>query len=397
KAKIIEIKIDISGSEDETRKKANEALTKIKSGEGFENVAKRYSNGNSSDAYFIKRGEKGPGFEDKVFNLQTNEVSSIFKDGNSFYIIKVVEKQDRRQRPFSEVIDEIKAEAIKEKMNEQYELRKSEALFSIHGKTFTLGEFIAEFNELSPETQSKFKSIEAKKDLIEQVIAKQLLLEEAGDDSGDSVSDEEIEELKSQYISQILHKEEIDEKMSKITNEEAKKFYEENKKQFIDPLKAEISLIRVELGKSDAENTRARQKIDEALQKIKAGADFATIAKEYSEDFTASVGGEINEWIYDDDYLDPLLKKKIFSLQTGQVSNVFEYEGGYYIFKLRKKEEERQRNFDEVEEQIKEGLLDEKHHIREAELEDELLAKSQLLIYNSSLRKMLKEQSNNKK
>ena len=396
KAKILEIKVDISGSEDDARKKADEALTKIRGGENFEDVAKRYSNGKQFDAYYVKQGEKGTNFEDKVFNLQINEISSAFKDGNSFYVVKVIEKQEKRQKTFGEALDASKAEVLKEKEGKQYELRKNEALFSVHGKRFTLGEFKEEFKELSPETQAKFASFEAKKSLIDQLIAKELLLEESGDDSADKEDNEEVEELKNQYIQQILHKEEIDEKIGKITDEEAKKFYEEKKNFLVDPPKAQISLIRVEQGTSDAEKTRARQRIDEALQKLKGGADFAAVAKEYSNAPTASAGGEQNEWLYDEN-IDPVLKENIFKLRTDEISNVFEYEGGYYVVKLRQKEDKKQKNFEEVNEQLKEALLDEKHHKKEAELEDELLKKSQLVIYDSSLRKMLKEQTMTKK
>lgn len=391
KARILAIQLDISGSEDEVLKKANEALSKIMSGESFEEISKRYSNSKQLDAFYVKQGEKGTNFEDKVFSLQVNEMSSVFKDGNSFYIVKCLEKQEKRQKTFGEALNEIKAGVLSEKEDKQYELRKNEALFSIHGKRFTLGEFKAEFKELSPETQAKFAGFEAKKDLIDQLIAKELLLEESGDDTADTESSKEIEELKSQYISQILHKEEIDEKIGQISDEEAEKFYEEKKKLLFDPPKALISLIRVETGTSDVEKTRARQRIDEALQRLKEGADFAAIAKEYSNDPTASAGGKIKEWLYDNDLLDQVLKKNIFKLQPEEISGVFEYEGGYYVVKLRQKEDKKQKTFEEVKAQLKEVLLDEKHLVKEAELENELLEKSQLVIYNSSLRKMLKE------
>lgn len=393
KARILEIKVDISGSEEDARNKAEEALAKIRGGESFEAAAKAYSDADRLDAYYVDRGERGSNFEDRVFNLQANEVSAVFKDENSFFLVKVLEKQEERQKTFGEALDAVKAEVLKEKEDRQYDLKKDEALFSVHGKRFTLGEFKTEFKELSPETQVQFAGFEAKKNLIDQLISKELLLEESGDDSADIENREEIEELKSQYISQMLHKEEIDEKIGEISDGEVKEFYEKNKNLLVDPPKAQVSLIRVEQGGSDAEKTRARQRIDEALQKIKSGTDFAEVAKEYSSDATASAGGELNEWIFDDAYLDPALRRNIFILKQDEVGNAFEYEGGYYVVKLRQKEDKKQRTLEEVREELKEALTDEKHHKMEAELEDELLRKSQLVIYNSTLKKMLKEQS----
>lgn len=396
KVRILEIRIDISGSEDDARRKAEEALTKIRGGESFEDVAKRYSSNNQLGDYYVKQGEKGIIFEDMVFNLQVNEVSSVFKNGSSYYIIRVSEKKEGRQKVFGEVLNEIKTEVIKEKEDKQYELKKNEALFSIHGKRFTLGEFKEEFKELSPEIQARFTDFEAKKSLIDELITKELLLEESGDDSADKEGNEEVEELKNQYIQQILHKEEIDEKIGEITDEEANKFYEEKKGFLVDPPKAQISLIRVEQGTSDAERTRARQRIDEALQMLNGGTDFAVVAKEYSNDPTAPAGGELSEWLYQE-HLDPVLEENIFKLKPDEISDVFEYQGGYYVVKMRQKEEQRQKTFEETKEQLKEALLDEKHHKMEAELEDELFKKSQLVIYDSSLKRMLKGQTTAKK
>ena len=165
---------------------------------------------------------------------------------------------------------------------------------------------------------------------------------------------------------------------------------------FREPAKAQISLIRVDPGPSEAEKTSARQRIDEALQKLRNGADFVVVAKEYSNDFTASTGGDIKSWLYDIERLDPFLRKMVFSLQPGEVSGVFEYKGGYYLVKLRQKEDSRQLPFEDVKEELKKALLDEKHHKKEADMETELLTKAQLVIYNSSLKTMLQEKNKNK-
>lgn len=306
---------------------------------------------------------------------------------------------EKEKRFFPEYIEKLKQNAgltvnydiLRVENPTEIELRKNEALFTIHGKPFTLGTFKEEFKELSPETQAKFAGFAAKKSLIDQLIAKELLLEESGDEPAERENSKEIETMKSQYLSQLLHKEEIDEKIGEISDEEAMKVYEAKKNALVEPAKVQISLIRVDQGPAEAEKTRARQKIDEALQKLTSGADFAAIAKEYSSDFTAA-GGEVKNWLYDTERTDPILRKTIFTLQPDEVSGVFEYKGGYYVVKLRQKEDKRQRSFEEVKEQLKKALLDEKHHKMEVTLEDELLTKAQLVIYDSSLRTLPKEE-----
>lgn len=325
-------------------------------------------------------------YKDKPFNEVEGEIRSILA-------------AEKEKNFFPEYLEKLKKNAgltvnydiLTVEDPTEIELRKNEALFTIHGKPFTLGTFREEFKELSPETQAKLAGFAAKKSLIDQLIAKELLLEESGDEPAEKENGKEIETMKSQYLSQLLHKEEIDEKVGEISDEEAIKIYEEKKNVLVEPAKAQISLIRVDQGPSEAEKTRARQKIDEALQKLTSGADFAAIAKEYSSDSSAATGGEVKNWLYDTERIDPILRKTIFALQPNEVSGIFEFKGGYYIVKLRQKEEKRQRPFEEVKEQLKKALLDEKHHKREADLEAELLAKTQLVIYDSSLKTLLME------
>lgn len=326
-------------------------------------------------------------YRDKPFNEVEGEIRSILAaEKDKKFLPEYIEKL-KKNASLSVNYDLLRIEDPA-----QVELRKNEALFTIHGKPFTLGSFKEEFKELSPEIQTKFANFKAKKTLIDQFIAKELLLEEAGDDAADKEDNKEIEAMKSRYLSQMLHKEEIDEKIGQVSDEEVQKFYEEKKNVLVEPAKAQISLIRVAQGPSDAEKSRARQRIDEARQKLADGMDFAVVAREYSSDPTASAGGELKAWIYDSEHVAPVLRENIFKLQPDAISNVFEYKGEYYIVKLRQKEDKRQKTFDEVKELIKGHLLDEKHREKEAKLEDELLKKAQLVIYDSSLRSMLKEE-----
>lgn len=330
-------------------------------------------------------------YKDKPFNEVEGEIRNILAaEKDKKFLPEYIEKL-KKNASLSVNYDLLKIDDPA-----QVELRKNEALFTIHGKPFTLGSFKEEFKELSAETQAKFSTFEAKKTLIDQFIAKELLLEEAGDDAADKEDNREIETVKSQYLSQILHKEEIDEKIGQISDEEAQKFYEQKKNYFVEPVKAQISLIRVIQGRSDAEKSRARQRIDEARQILADGMDFAVVAREYSNDPTASAGGELKQWIYDNEHSDSILRENIFKLQPDAISNVFDYKGEYYIVKLRQKEDKRQRTFDEVKELIKKALLDERHREKEVKLEEELLKKAQLVIYDSSLRSMLKAKTNTK-
>jgi parvulin-like peptidyl-prolyl isomerase len=396
KVKVSEIKIDISNSEDAARKQAEEIMIKLRSQESFEEVAKRFSKG-SQESYYIKEGEKNKAFEENVFNLGVNELSPVFKDGGTYYIIKLLERQDKRQKQFGEVTEELKTKVMREKENRLYELNKSEAIFSMHGKRFTLAEFREEFGELSPEAQAAFSSFEAKKNLVDQLIIKELLVEEAGDKIVGEENKEVTEDLKNEIMRQILHQEEVDEKIEEPLDSEAKEIYEKKKAFFVEPAKAKISYIRINQGSSDDERKKARQKIEEAYQKIKSGVDFVAVAKEFSEDRNASSGGELGQWIYEGashlgEMMEHDLHETIFKLRPDETSNIFEFADSFFIVKIRQKEDKRQMAFEEAKSHIKELLRMKKHHEKTSALQDELLKKSKLVIYDSSLKEMLKEE-----
>ncbi len=54
-------------------------------------------------AKWVERGQLHPKLEDVVFSLKTGEVSDVIKAGPRYYIAKVEEKREARQKGFSEV------------------------------------------------------------------------------------------------------------------------------------------------------------------------------------------------------------------------------------------------------------------------------------------------------
>ena len=84
--------------------------------------------------------------------------------------------------------------------------------------------------------------------------------------------------------------------------------------------------------------------------------------------------------------------KVVFKLEIGQVSEVFKFAGDFFIVKMRQKEGRRQQTFAEAKLTIKELLSMHKHQERVLELQDELLEKSKLIIYDYALRQMLREE-----
>ncbi|MFC1720309.1 peptidylprolyl isomerase, partial [Pseudomonadota bacterium] len=77
----------------------------------------------------------------------------------------------------------------------------------------------------------------------------------------------------------------------------------------------------------------AMDTIQEIKQKLNDGADFATLAKEYSDDTTsANLGGDMG-WFPPEAYGDRVYQTLI-ALEPGQISEPFQTTGGWHVIEL---------------------------------------------------------------
>jgi peptidyl-prolyl cis-trans isomerase D len=94
------------------RKKAEDLLSRLKKGESFEEVAKKYSDDQGSaqrggDLGLFGRGMMVKPFEDAVFSMQPGELSGLVKTDFGWHIIRLDEIRPSGLRPFDEVKDTI--------------------------------------------------------------------------------------------------------------------------------------------------------------------------------------------------------------------------------------------------------------------------------------------------
>src|SRR5439155_10797531 len=119
------------------------------------------------------------------------------------------------------------------------------------------------------------------------------------------------------------------------TDAEVETAYQDRRGEFEQPPRARVAhiLVRVPLvGGSQAEDA-ARAKAEAALARVRAGADFAQVAREVSEDAgTASRGGEL-EAVRPGE-LVPEFDKVIFERNPGEVVGPFRTAHGYHVVKI---------------------------------------------------------------
>ncbi|MCS6821539.1 MAG: peptidylprolyl isomerase [Microscillaceae bacterium] len=145
------------------------------------------------------------------------------------------------------------------------------------------------------------------------------------------------EELRTQVKEQLIMRE-MENKITadvKITPKEVRKFFNSIPKDSIPYLGTEVEVAQiVKLPIINREQKQAlKDKLEKIRQRILKGEDFATLAKQYSEDFvTAKDGGDLG-W-QERGNLVPEFEAAVFRMKPGEVSQVIESQFGFHIIKL---------------------------------------------------------------
>jgi parvulin-like peptidyl-prolyl isomerase len=138
----------------------------------------------------------------------------------------------------------------------------------------------------------------------------------------------------------------------KVTEQDLRKAYEQ------DSTGGKTATVRHILiltqGKTDQEKAAAKTKIEGILAEAKAGADFAELAKKYSEDPGSKDTGGLYENFPRGQMVKPF-EDAAFSVPVGQISGVIETSFGYHILQIVGRQNET-RPFDEARVEIESRL-----------------------------------------
>lgn len=120
-----------------------------------------------------------------------------------------------------------------------------------------------------------------------------------------------------------------------VTDADVEAAYQERQKDFEQPERRKVAhlLFRVPSVGGGAAEEGAKAKAEAALARIKAGADFAEVAREVSQDeSTASKGGELG--LVARGELMPPFEEVAFSLKRGEVGGPVRTAYGYHVIKV---------------------------------------------------------------
>ncbi len=136
----------------------------------------------------------------------------------------------------------------------------------------------------------------------------------------------------------------------KISDEEAKKFYDDNSAEFERPemVKASHILFMVPEGASeDVLKEKEEAAKSAAAEAKKDGADFGELAKNLSEEPGADErGGDLG--LFSKDQMVPAFADAAFSMEPGEISDPIKTEFGFHVIKVAEKQAAGKTPFEEV-------------------------------------------------
>jgi len=142
-----------------------------------------------------------------------------------------------------------------------------------------------------------------------------------------------------------------------VPSRDVERYYNENIEMFSTPEQVRASHI---LFKTEGKDEAAVKAIaDKVLQEAKRGAEFAELAKKYSEDESnAKLGGDLD--YFTRGRMVPEFEEAAFGAQPGLLPELVKTGYGFHIIKVIDKKAGSTRTFDEVKAQIREQLVGER-------------------------------------
>ncbi|OHE60305.1 MAG: hypothetical protein A2Z47_14700 [Thermodesulfovibrio sp. RBG_19FT_COMBO_42_12] len=223
---------------------------------------------------------------DKVKALKEEERMNIFKDNEAFFLGKLVDLrlqiQEARRLGLGATPEEM-TEAI-ENIKKKYSLTDNALRESLEKEGLAFEEY--------------------RKRLSEQITVSKLV----------------SQQIRSKIV---------------ISDEEVKKYMEENKKSSGDSETLRLRQIFFKRPENDADKKAVEDRADLIIQKLKAGEDFSALATEYSEDPSGRLGGDLG--FMKKTHLAKEFVDLLNTMKTGDFSIPFWSEKGLNIVKLEEK------------------------------------------------------------
>ncbi|WP_109487678.1 peptidylprolyl isomerase [Occallatibacter savannae] len=158
-------------------------------------------------------------------------------------------------------------------------------------------------------------------------------LEKAAKDQGVSFEDFKAN-IRNQIVTQSVMRDQVGRKIQP-TPGELQRYFEAHKSEYAQPESVKLGEILISTGSNPDDQQKlaeAKAKADDIEARLKAGGDFAQLARSFSEGTTAATGGELGT--YKKGQLGEPFESKTFGLKTGEITEPIRTKQGYVILKV---------------------------------------------------------------
>lgn len=221
---------------------------------------------------------------------------------------------------------------------------ENKVLAKVDGKEITQADFDFMRSSLSPQIAQQFIGPEGEKHLLNELISQKLLFLDALDKkyNEEPTFKEELAKMEENLLTQYSVRKIID--SVKISDEDAKEFYNSNPELFVSPEQIRASHILIE----------DEELANKLYEDISSGEDFALVAADNSTCPSAASGGDLN--YFSRGQMVPEFEEVAFEMALDEVSKPVTTQFGYHIIKLTDKKDSETHDFDAVKPNIVQNL-----------------------------------------
>lgn len=206
----------------------------------------------------------------------------------------------------------------------------------VNGTTILYGDYASDMKAIGKLREYDRANNGATAELTDEQLSDQVLwrlmntvlVSDAAKEMGIKATDEEVAALKSQVLTQF--------NTAEAANEELNKRYGWNMDIYEDKVLRPFVLqnkLAEQIQSDETKREAVRAQAQAVLEKVKAGEDFAALAKQYGQDGTKDSGGDLG-WFARGDMV-PQFEEAAFALKKGEVTQeLVETQYGYHVIKL---------------------------------------------------------------
>jgi len=209
-----------------------------------------------------------------------------------------------------------------------------------------------------------FSSEQGKKQLLEQMISFELFYNFGKESALDKTNEfeKELEKFKKELLTQMV----VNKVMSEVTvtDDDALKFYEENKEMFSEPESVTAKHILVS---SEEECIDIKKEIEDGT------VTFEDAASKYSTCPSKEQGGNLGS--FSRGMMVPEFEEAAFNAEIGEVTESVKTQFGYHLIKLESKNPAKELSFEEVKDQVVNQLIQQSQQKKYFDVVSELSAK----------------------